>query len=122
MPTPRTWLRLLPFAALAVVMASGAAAAALGDACFANANCADGTICTRGDACAAGVCVPGPAVACDDGDACSEEHCDPLYGCVFHEEAVGLPCLPSCEGAVADYTPCPGDDDVCTLDACLPSV
>lgn len=84
--------------------------------------CADGSICTRGDACAGGVCVPGPAVACDDGDACSEEHCDPLYGCVFHEEAVGLPCLPSCNGAVADYTPCPGDDDVCTLDACLPSV
>jgi Dictyostelium (slime mold) repeat len=184
MPTPRTWLRLLPFAALAVVMASGSAAAALGDACFSNANCADGdlcngaercaggicvaapplvcddadpctrdfcdpaagcvhaedqcasdctgapdgtrcadgTICTRGDACAGDVCVPGPAVACDDGDACSEEHCDPVYGCVFHEEAVGLPCLPTCEGAVADYTPCPGDDNVCTLDACLPSV
>ena len=84
--------------------------------------CADGTVCTRGDACAGGVCVPGPAVTCDDGDACTEEHCDPLYGCVFHEEAVGLPCLPSCEGAVADYTPCPGDDNICTLDACLPSV
>ena len=84
--------------------------------------CADGSSCTRGDACAGGVCVPGPSLACDDGDACTSEQCDPLYGCVYREEAVAFPCVPSCNGAVADYTPCPGDDNVCTLDACLPSV
>ncbi len=84
--------------------------------------CADGTVCTRGDACAGGVCVPGLAVDCADGDACTAEECDPRYGCVYQEEAVEFPCLPSCNGAVADYTPCPGDDNVCTLDACLPSV
>lgn len=29
---------------------------------------------------------------------------------------------PDCNGGVADYTPCPGDGNICTLDACLPSV
>ena len=84
--------------------------------------CADGSLCTRGDACMAGACVPGTAVVCDDGDACTRDSCDPGLGCVHHEEAVGPPCAPDCNGAAADYTPCPGDDDICTLDGCLPSV
>lgn len=33
-----------------------------------DARCADGTVCTRDDRCSAGVCVPGPAVDCTDGD------------------------------------------------------
>jgi len=84
--------------------------------------CADGTVCTRGDGCASGVCVPGASVSCDDGDPCTRERCDPVLGCAYAEEAVVFPCVPDCNGGVADYTPCPGDDNVCTLDACLPSV
>jgi hypothetical protein len=85
-------------------------------------HCADATVCTRGDACLAEACVPGPAVSCDDGDACTRDSCDPVRGCVYSEEAVQFPCVPDCNGGVADYTPCPGDGDPCTLDACLPSV
>jgi hypothetical protein len=86
------------------------------------ARCADGTVCTRGDACAGGVCVPGPSVNCDDGDACTRDRCDAVLGCIYTEEAVVFPCVPDCNGGVADYTPCPGDNNICTLDACLPSV
>jgi len=84
--------------------------------------CRDGSVCTRGDTCVAGTCVPGAAGSCDDGDACTRDTCDPLYGCVYREEAVAFPCVPDCNGGVADYTRCPGDDDICTIDACLPSV
>ncbi len=84
--------------------------------------CTDGTVCTRSDACASGVCVPGPAVDCDDGDPCTRDQCDPVHGCVYTEEAVVFPCVPNCNGGVADFTPCPGDGNICTLDACLPSV
>jgi hypothetical protein len=61
-------------------------------------------------------------VNCDDGDPCTLDACDPSLGCVYSEEAVAFPCVPDCNGGVADYTPCPGDDDICTRDACLPSV
>ncbi len=84
--------------------------------------CSDGTICTRGDACSEGSCIAGPPVDCDDGDPCTREDCDPRYGCVYREEAVAFPCVPDCTGGVADFTRCPGDGDICTVDACLPSV
>jgi len=84
--------------------------------------CADGTVCTRGDACAGEACVPGPSVACDDGDPCTSEHCDATHGCVYAEEATGPPCVATCDGVVPDYTPCVGDGNMCTLDGCLPSV
>ena len=84
--------------------------------------CNDGTLCTRGDSCSEELCVPGGAPDCDDGDACTRDECDPRYGCVYREEAVGYPCVPDCNGGVADFTRCPGDGNVCTLDACLPSV
>ncbi len=84
--------------------------------------CADGSVCTRGDACAAGACIAGAAVACDDGDGCTRDGCDPVLGCVHTEEADALPCVATCNGFVADYTPCAGDGDICTRDGCLPSV
>ena len=84
--------------------------------------CADGTVCTRGDACAAGVCVAGPSVTCSGLDECTASSCDPVYGCVYTETVVAPPCASDCTGGVADFTRCAGDDDPCTLDACLPSV
>lgn len=86
------------------------------------ASCADGTVCTRGDTCVSAACVAGAVASCDDGDPCTRDGCDPVLGCVYSEEAVAFPCVPDCNGGVADYTPCPGDGNVCTLDACLPSV
>lgn len=84
--------------------------------------CSDGTVCTVGDTCSGGVCVPGPPPTCPDADECTSAACDPVLGCVYTEEFVSPPCVPSCSGTVADFTPCPGDNNLCTLDACLPSV
>lgn len=85
------------------------------------ARCADGTVCTVGDSCNAGVCSPGPPPPCPDRDACTSASCDPVLGCVYTEEFVSGPCVPDCSGTVADFTRCPGDGDLCTIDACLPS-
>ena len=83
--------------------------------------CADGTVCTSGDACSGGLCVPGPPPACPNTGPCVSASCDPMFGCVYTEEFVSGPCVPTCDGTVADFTPCPGDGNLCTLDACLPS-
>ena len=37
--------------------------------------CDDGDPCTVGDSCQAGVCQPGGAVDCDDGNACTDDVC-----------------------------------------------
>jgi hypothetical protein len=83
--------------------------------------CVDGSVCTLGDVCNGGNCQPGPAPSCPDADGCTAASCDPMYGCTYSEEFVEGPCVPTCDGTVADFTPCPGDDDICTRDACLPS-
>jgi len=52
---------------------------------FANntASCSDASVCTLGDACSGGSCVPGPQISCDDGLSCSVDGCDAVAGC-FH--------------------------------------
>ena len=65
--------------------------------------CADGDPCTVGDACASGVCKPGPkavdckckAVAdfgCNDGDPCTDSLCDAKNGCSHKPRPTGSPC------------------------------
>jgi hypothetical protein len=83
--------------------------------------CVDGSVCTLGDVCSGGACQPGAAPICPDADGCTAASCDPRFGCTYSEEFVEGPCVPTCDGTVADFTPCPGDDDICTRDACLPS-
>jgi hypothetical protein len=83
--------------------------------------CIDGTVCTTGDQCLGGACVPGPAPVCPDIDSCTSAQCDAVFGCVYLEEFVSAPCVPECTGTVADFTRCPGDGNVCSIDACLPS-
>ena len=61
-----------------------------GDCCSATCQFeAEGSFCVDGDACngtetcdAAGTCLAGNAPECDDGDACSQDSCDPAVGCV----------------------------------------
>jgi len=84
--------------------------------------CIDGTTCTTGDACDAGACVAGPPRTCPDADPCTAASCDPVFGCVYVEQAVSPPCAAECTGTVADFTRCPGDGSICTIDGCLPSV
>ena len=42
---------------------------------------ADDSICTQNDACHSGVCEPGEALDCSDGNPCTIDSCDPVDGC-----------------------------------------
>src|SRR5262249_25241035 len=61
-----------------------------GDCCSASCRvepdgqpCSTGDACTTARTCSAGVCGGGAVVACDDGDPCTADACDPAVGCVF---------------------------------------
>ena len=82
------------------------------DACLPDAGCTftpnqdacdDGSICSVGDQCAGGWCVPGPMKECNDQDLCTDDYCDAQAGC--QNEFNTAPC---------------DDGDACTVgDACL---
>lgn len=42
--------------------------------------CSDGQACTTADTCQAGACVGGPLLDCDDGNACTQDSCNPGSG------------------------------------------
>jgi hypothetical protein len=88
--------------------------------------CTDGSLCTEGDACQGGVCMPGTATVCDDGKACTMDDCDPKVGCVamamagtctdgdactVGDTCVGDTCAPGTAALCDDASPC-------TLDSC----
>ena len=73
------------------------------------ATCSDNNACTLSDACAANVCVPGPAPSCDDGNACTADSCDYKQGC---NHLVGS--MPCSDGSVCSV------GDQCSGGACLP--
>jgi len=54
--------------------------------------CNDGDLCTTNDVCIDGRCTGGPRRVCDDGNACTTDHCDPLQGCYFRTVSDGFPC------------------------------
>src|SRR5262249_11428703 len=58
----------------------------------------------------AGVCVPGVAPSCDDGNACTTDSCDQAGGCVH----VAISGCSACASA-ADCN----DGNACTTDACV---
>ena len=66
--------------------------------------CQDGNACTAADSCAAGTCVAGPPLDCDDHNLCTDDSCDPASGCVH------TPKSPGCD-----------DGDPCTDDSCDPA-
>ena len=69
---------------------------------------ADGSNCTEADACQAGVCVPGAAKNCDDGNECTLDACDPAAGCTKTGD---------------DGKACDGDGNPCTVgDSCVVGV
>lgn len=83
--------------------------------------CDDQNVCTHDDACSEGVCL-GEPITCNDGEACTEDGCDPTTGCVFPPVANGTACddhdlctnSDECQGGV-----CLGDvnpDCVCEVD------
>ena len=89
--------------------------------------CDDGDLCTVGDACLQGECKSGTAAVCDDGNPCTDDACDPAFGCVAPASAE-QPCEDgdlcttgdTCTGGfcVGSATTC-DDGDPCTgTEAC----
>ena len=72
--------------------------------------CDDGNLCTEGDTCFDGSCQPGApaALGCDDANPCTDQGCDPEFGCIY------LPNLLPCD----DGDPC-SLDDLCEKGLCL---
>ena len=64
--------------------------------------CDDFDICTQGDQCQGGACQSGVALVCDDGNACTGDSCDPVFGCQYQDL----------------ITPCDDDDPCTTTDQC----
>ncbi len=87
---------------------------------------ADGSVCTVGDVCVNGVCSAGTALACDDGNLCTDDSCDKVSGCVHKANAspctdgnactVGDQCVSS--GCVPGAVKACSDGNVCTSDSC----
>lgn len=65
--------------------------------------CDDGDRCNGLESCQDGICVPGEPPDCDDGNACTDDGCDPATGCTNTSN---------------DENDC-DDEDLCTEDACL---
>lgn len=61
-------------------------------------SCNDGNDCTVGESCDEGLCTGGQPANCADGNACTDDACDPFVGCT-HD---------------ANQSPC-SDGDVCTI-------
>jgi hypothetical protein len=90
--------------------------------------CDDGDVCTLGDTCQIGECVPSSQLNCEDGNPCTNNSCHPVDGCVF----------PPADGECDDGSACTtgdtcmnglcvgtgflwcDDKDPCTDDSCEP--
>jgi hypothetical protein len=90
--------------------------------------CDDGDECTKGDQCLGGACTPGEPRACNDGNDCTVDTCDPTKGCVHTAVGTGLPCSDgnACtQGDACIHGNCIGgtgvncdDANPCTADTC----
>lgn len=100
------------------------ASGCLNDPVAGNPDCDDGSACTSTDICAEGAC-SGQAIACNDGNPCTIDSCNPKVGCA------NLPIVASCtdgdactsgdscaSGTCAGKTIDCNDDDICTTDTC----
>ena len=71
--------------------------------------CDDGNACTDGDTCNNGQCISGNPTNCDDDTICTNDKCDPTFGC--YQTLTSDPC---CAGAVHKCD----DGNPCTTDSC----
>src|SRR5262245_52581106 len=93
---------------LACVVAAGSA-----QACVADTECADATVCNGIETCVAGVCQPGTAPNCNDGTPCTTDSCDPVTGC----QHAPVPNNTSC----SDGNVCNGPE-TCQSGVCTPGI
>ncbi|MBI5608256.1 MAG: hypothetical protein HY902_05195 [Deltaproteobacteria bacterium] len=94
-----------------------------------NLPCDDGNACTAQDVCKSGVCAGAPTAACNDGNPCTNDACDPASGCTATDNSApcgdGDKCLEAaaCAGGSCVGKPVACDDEnPCTKDACNPSL
>ena len=91
--------------------------------------CDDGSVCSVGDFCGAGSCVPGPPLDCSDGNICTDDLCDAIGGCSNPDNSNlcedGSACT---EGDVCSGGSCLSgpprdcaDSNECTDDSCNPA-
>jgi len=106
-------------AALSFLIAlHGPAAAQL--TCLGDQQCADGDLCNGIEHCVVGSCVASPApLVCDDGDACTNDTCNPTAGCAHADVACPATCGPGDDGLrCSDGTACTVGD-TCSGGACV---
>ncbi|MSP92830.1 MAG: hypothetical protein EXR79_13670 [Myxococcales bacterium] len=90
--------------------------------------CEDGNLCSTGDLCEKGKCLPGKPRECGDGNPCTMDACDPATGGCFHplvENGLqcddGQPCTTpdACQdGTCAGKAKVCDDGKPCTIDSC----
>ncbi len=64
--------------------------------------CDDKNACTKDDVCDTGACISGASINCQDGEACTDDSCDPAVGCKH----------------AANSQPCDDKNECTTGDAC----
>ncbi|MBM4354478.1 MAG: hypothetical protein FJ109_11920 [Deltaproteobacteria bacterium] len=90
--------------------------------------CDDGDVCTTGDKCESGKCKGGAQLACNDGNPCTDDSCDPAKGCLFTVNQAACDDGNVCTtGDVCGNGLCKGagalscdDGNPCTDDSCDP--
>ncbi|NMB77054.1 MAG: DUF11 domain-containing protein [Myxococcales bacterium] len=99
-------------------------------ACQTDADCDDHDACNGPESCVDHLCHGGTALACDDGNPCTDDACDPTRGCTYTADD-GNTCADAdtcngqerCQGGFCQ----PGeplscdDGDACTADSCDPA-
>lgn len=90
-----------------------------GDCCSATcqfeasgSSCLDGNVCNGAEVCnGAGTCTVGTAIDCDDGNACTQDSCDPPTGLCTSDPAPATTCLAAGKGSlqVKDHATKPVD-------------
>lgn len=94
--------------------------------------CGDGNLCNGSEFCdGAGTCAAGTPLVVDDGNTCTVDSCDPVFGVDHAPESAGSSCADgdvcngdeSCDGAGACQPGSPiviDDGNACTTDSCDP--
>src|SRR5439155_908789 len=91
-------------------------------------SCPDGTLCNGAETCQNGTCTGGTPLNCDDGNPCTSDACDPVFGCTHTAALNGTSCADGnlCNGnetcqngscTVGTALSC-NDSNPCTADSC----
>jgi hypothetical protein len=110
---------LRPLLLLAILLAPAVRVSAQ-PTCLSDHQCADGDLCNGIERCVAGTCeAPSTPLACDDGDACTQDSCDPAAGCAHADTACSATCGPGDDGLrCSDGTAC-SVGDTCSAGSCV---